>query len=60
MIQIALLIFAGVLLVQGVRALAGKEAPEKKTGTPVAVATIVCALALAGFAIFGLPLLLDF
>ena len=60
MIQIAFLIFAGLLVFHGIKALAGKEDPPKKTSTTVAIITIGFGIALAGFAIFGLPMMLNF
>ena len=57
MIQIAFLIFAGLLMFQGIKALAGKETGDKKTSKGVAIATLIFGVALAAFALF-IPVLL--
>ena len=57
MVQIAFLIFAGLLLFQGIKALTGKETGEKKTPKGVAIATVVFGGMLLIFSLF-IPALL--
>jgi len=56
MIQIGLLIAAAGCCWAGFRGIMGWD---PKTKTPVAIAALVLGLALAGFALIGLPLLLQ-
>ena len=56
MIQIGLLIAAAGCVWGGFRGIMGWD---PKTTTPVAIAALVLGLALAGFALVGLPLMLQ-
>jgi uncharacterized membrane-anchored protein len=56
MLQILLLVIAGVLFIQGLRPLVDMKA-EKKTPPKVGVITILIAAVVGAFALFALPIL---
>lgn len=56
MIQIGLLIFSAALFIRGLISMMGKEG--NNTHPAVAIATMIVAAGLAGFALVGLPLLM--
>jgi hypothetical protein len=58
MLQIAILIMGGIVLFQGIRAIAGKEKGNQKTSTGVAIASIVVGVGLLIFALL-MPTLLQ-
>jgi hypothetical protein len=60
MLQIVLLLLAAYVLWCGIRGLRGKPDPltsSNSTTLPVAIACIVLAVAIAGFALIGLPMM---